>query len=190
MQEFIQLLQEVFPSVDPFTAERARSALNSFLGGRSYVELANPPFEPYLCQGDVVSSLHFSIIDDEGNLVENKFSGMLLSHTCDAVRDETVVFAACYPSEDYFQNASANVDEIKRNRISTMFFLPDCITRHIWALNAFRIWAVAALDLGTSYPCLTTPWFDSTPHPSVSSSALLVRAWIRRWIYTQLGAIA
>ena len=65
------------------------------------------------------------------------------------------------------------------------FFLVEaklvCITRHIWAVAAFQTWAVAARDLGTSCPCLTTPWFDSTLHPSVSSNAPLGRASNRRW---------
>ena len=52
-----------------------------------------------LSQGDIISDLPFTIQEENGSSITYKTKGMILSNTCDLVRDEYVIIAPLYDIE-------------------------------------------------------------------------------------------
>lgn len=97
INEFISFVQELFPSISPYTKERVRDAIKQFnIEGKKPNFLLYEPFK-YLAQGDIIETLPFTRYDQEGNRQVYKTKGILISNTCDAENDDTVVFAPLLP---------------------------------------------------------------------------------------------
>lgn len=97
IQEFITFVEQLFPSINPYTAEQTRDAIRQFDDkGQMYGFFMCKPFE-YLSQGDIVAELPFTKTDSEGNESYFKSPAILLSNTCDAENDDFVVFSPLFP---------------------------------------------------------------------------------------------
>lgn len=125
VQDFVQLVRELFPSIDPYTGEQAMESIKRFMDGKTSLEIAAPLQFPYLAQGDVIGPLHFSFVDPDGNWVEDEFYGLLLSNTCDCDRDDLITFCACYPLVPLLEEVRLNVTEVRKNKYSSLFYLAD-----------------------------------------------------------------
>lgn len=123
--DFIEFCHQLFPHIDPYTKEKAKHAMEQF-------EKSDKPLltkfetDPSLFQGDVFSEIPFFYIDETGQQKQIWRKAQLLSNTCDAVRDNTLVFAALHPLSDFNENQSM-VDSIKRNKKYNVFYLRDSI---------------------------------------------------------------
>lgn len=123
--EFIDFCQELFPCIDPYTKEQAKCAMEQF-------EKTEQPFltkcdlSSALYQGDVFSEIPFFYIGDNGQQKMIKCKAQLLSNTCDASRDNTLIFAALHPLDDFKENPSI-IDAIKKNKRYSAFYLRDNI---------------------------------------------------------------
>jgi len=121
--EFIDFCLELFPSIDPYTAEQAKRALEQF-DGVSKPKLAIEQQNFDMLQGDFYSELPFCYYDNNGEQRIFLSKAELLSNTCDATRDDNLLFAAVRPISEFSGNADA-IDAIKRNKRYSLFYVPD-----------------------------------------------------------------
>lgn len=140
MNEFIALVQEMFPSISPYTAEKALSAISeNFKDKRNMEFCTSRPFD-FLAQGDIFSGMIFSYTDENGEDRSLPAKGILLSNTCDSERDEFILFAPMLPIETY---TSQGMDKasIENNKYTKLLFIPSrVIDNHVVDLsvvNAF-----------------------------------------------------
>lgn len=123
--EFIDFCSQLFPCIDPYTREQAKKALEQF-EITSQPLLTRQSISPDLYQGDIFSEIPFFFIDCDGKQKMIKCKAQLLSNTCDASRDNTLIFAALHPLNDFKQNPSM-IDGIKKNKRYNAFYLRDNI---------------------------------------------------------------
>lgn len=123
--EFVDFCQKLFPSIDPYTAEAAKRAV------KRYQSLSGTPL---LCrledtidylQGDIYTELPFYFVDQNGNLRTFKAKAQLLSNTCDAVRDDQLLFAAMRPLAKY---PAGMQSAIKGNQRYSTFYIDSPAT--------------------------------------------------------------
>lgn len=125
ISEFIEFCHQIFPNIDPFTKEQAKVAM------RQFEEVSQPSLTKIetgsnLFQGDIFSEIPFFYTDNSGQQRMIRRKAQLLSNTCDATRDKTLLFAALHPLSEFGSNPSL-VDNIKKNRRYSSFYLNDTI---------------------------------------------------------------
>lgn len=121
--EFIEFCHHIFPNIDPYTKEQARVAMAQFERS-SQPSLTKMETSNDLFQGDIFSEIPFFYIDENGKQKMIKCKAQLLSNTCDATRDKTLLFAALHPLKDFGDNPSM-IDNLKRNKKYNAFYLKD-----------------------------------------------------------------
>lgn len=121
--DFIAFCKELFPSIDPYTADQAKKVMEQFESNQlPRLALTRKEFD--LLQGDIFSDIPFVYIDDDGSIKSFLSTAELLSNTCDASRDDMLLFAAVRPISDYSGNKDS-IDAIKKNRRYSLFYIPD-----------------------------------------------------------------
>ena len=121
--EFFKFCAELFPSISPYTAEGAKKAAEQFenVSGNHLTTHQNS----FDClQGDVFSEIPFIFLDSTGEVYFKKYKAMLLSNTCDATRDDNLLFAAVRPFSELTNNQSI-IASIKKNIKYSSLYLPD-----------------------------------------------------------------
>lgn len=136
LKEFIDFCSELFPSINPYTVDGLKSAMEQFeLHGKTFPVCLNKPLE-YLSQGDVFSELPFTFFDENGeeNVIYRK--ALLLSNTCDASRKNSLIFVALQ-NIDKGSNSGASLafsdatlKDIKNNKLSQYMYLPSEIIKN------------------------------------------------------------
>jgi len=121
-EEFIDFVKEIYPNIEPFTAEKAKSAIRQFkLFGRDIPYFRSTPFD-FLTQGDIIEPLSFIRFDrTTGNTkILKNAKAMLISNTCDAENDDDILFAA------FFEINKVRVDKktALSNTYSRLFSFP------------------------------------------------------------------
>lgn len=125
--EFIDFCKELFPSITPYTKEQAKQAMKQFEDIEGPV-LCRTCSTFDLLQGDIFSEIPFFYTDENGELKVIRRKAQLLSNTCDASRDDLLLFAAIHPLSDIHNNASM-VSNIVRNKRYSAFYLPDRVLK-------------------------------------------------------------
>lgn len=121
--EFIDFCQKLFPCIDPYTRDQAKKAMAQFDGvAGPFLTKQCHDFDMF--QGDIFSEIPFIYTNDEGRMQIIKRKAMLLSNTCDATRDDCLLFAALHPLAEIATNTSM-VDAVKKNKRFSAFYLPD-----------------------------------------------------------------
>lgn len=121
--EFIDFCKALFPSIDPYTAEQAKMVMDQFENtDKPKLTTAINDFD--LLQGDFFSEIPFVFIDEDGTVKTYFAKAELLSNTCDATRDDNLLFAAVRPIDDYAENENL-INAIKKNQKYSMFYIPD-----------------------------------------------------------------
>lgn len=126
--EFIDFCKELFPNINPYTKEQAKRAMQQFEDIHGLV-LSHTCNTFDLLQGDIFSEIPFFYTDDNGELKVIRRKAQLLSNTCDATRDKTLLFAAIHPLKDIEENSSMVSNITKNQRYSTLY-LPDQILKN------------------------------------------------------------
>ena len=122
IKEFIDFTHEIFPSISPYTAERAKEAITQFNNLGFTVEyLTKTPFD-YICQGDVFDKVPFEKFSNDGKLTRAVLKAQVINNTCDCERNPNLTFAAIYPISDFPKNQA---DAIKTNITYQFMYLPD-----------------------------------------------------------------
>lgn len=123
--EFIRLVHQLFPSIDPYTAASCLAAIKQhgdidpsllFAFGAS-----QEPTDLY--QGDLVGPLVFTRVGRDGSVKRYSTAGLMLSNSCDAENDLNSVFAATIPVERF--DGDRRASSIRANIIFNLFYLPD-----------------------------------------------------------------
>ncbi len=121
MQEFIDFVDEVYPSLAYDVKEKAKMAVrdfeemncpNAFLMWDNLGELS---------QGDVLSEIPFCYFDEEGQQKMFKAKAMVLSMSCDIENNDMILLAPVLRLADY----EADVSSIVHNRTLTYLYYPD-----------------------------------------------------------------
>ena len=122
LAEFVELVSELFPSVDPKTAARCLGQLTraDFDPGK----LFRPEHFDHLTQGDIVDPVQFVTTDEDGGELEYAGPGLLLSNTCDADHEPHVIFAACYPLDLFLGENVTDENTLRSNRVYNLLYLP------------------------------------------------------------------
>lgn len=95
LEEYVRLVERLFPSIDPYTAENCIRAIRQH--GQNAGPFAVTPLADTLAQGDVLGPVSLYTTDADGAVSVFEGSAMLLSNTCDAEHDDFVILAVCFP---------------------------------------------------------------------------------------------
>lgn len=121
LNEFINLVQSLFPSIDPYVEEQTKKAIEQFeLSGRR-LKLFNYKVYDFLAQGDILNGIPFTRIESDGNILAQKGKGMIISNTCSADHDDEIVIAPL------LNITSLKLDRknIEKNLYYRLLYLPD-----------------------------------------------------------------
>jgi len=121
INDFINFVQELFPSISPYTKEKVKDAIKQFdLTGKKQNFFLYQPLD-HLVQGDIIEMLPFTRYNMEGNREVYKTKGILISNSCDADNDDTIVFAPLFPLE----KINLDIANIKNNLNYRLLYFPD-----------------------------------------------------------------
>ncbi|MED1202572.1 hypothetical protein [Heyndrickxia acidicola] len=135
MKEFITFVQELFPSINPYTAEQAMKSLHQLIKGKEKLEIFTNYSFDYLVQGDIVSELPFIYVDEDGQDRELNKKGILLSNTCDSEREKFLLFAPVFHINTYLEEGLSEAN-IRNNKYTKLLYLPSLIFQdHVVDLN-------------------------------------------------------
>lgn len=124
MRELIEFYEEIFPSISPYTADEAKRACEQFENSDNTFSVAMTSCFEELSQGDIFSEMPFVFIDKEGKQCILKADALLLSNTCDCVRNEKLQFAALFKVSDFSEDEETRKN-IRHNRMFQCLYLPD-----------------------------------------------------------------
>ncbi len=91
---FEEYCNQIFPSVDTEIQNAVRTAIKQInMDNKNWFM---PKLLPDLSQGDILSELPFTIQKEDGSTETYMTKGMILSNTCDLVRDDYIMIAPLY----------------------------------------------------------------------------------------------
>lgn len=91
---FEEYCNQIFPSVDTEIKNAVRNAIKQI--NMDNKKWFMPQVLPELSQGDILSKLPFTIQKEDGNSKTYMAKGIILSNTCDLVRDDYIMIAPLY----------------------------------------------------------------------------------------------
>jgi hypothetical protein len=135
MNEFVTFVQELFPSISPYTAERSKTVISDLIKGKGSVEICTTkPFE-FIAQGDILSEIPFQYTNEDGEDEQLSAMGIVLTNTCDAERERFLLVAPVFPIELYLEQGLDETN-IRNNKYTKLFYLPSAILNdHVADLN-------------------------------------------------------
>lgn len=121
MKSFIDFAHELFPSISPYTKENVKEAIRQFESkGRKFNFFLYDSLK-YLSQGDIIGELPFTYYTSDGSVRKFKSNGLLLSNTCDAENDDTIIFAPLIPINGF----DGDLTNILKNMNYRLLHFPD-----------------------------------------------------------------
>ena len=123
LEEFIDFCAETFPSISPYKIESLKNAVEQFKQNGHFFECCLPTPLGYYAQGDIFTDLPFSFVDSKGDYNIIKRHGILLSNTCDASRNDTLIFAALQPIE-LRKDSPQMRNDLKNNKLTQFMYIP------------------------------------------------------------------
>lgn len=126
LDEFIDFVDSVLPSVDPDAKDKAKAAIDQFKEEGKYFEFLTPKSLPELSQGDIISEIWFSYFDNAGNQQKYKANGMVISTSCHIDQKQIINIVPILPLS-YLKADKNKEGEIKKNRVYDYMYLPDNI---------------------------------------------------------------
>jgi hypothetical protein len=124
MREFVTFVHEIFPSINPYTGEKVKSAIRQFeQTGKLYQFFLTTPLE-HLAQGDIIEELPFLTYDKDGKERVLRTKGILLSNTCDCENDENLVFSPLLPVGKFTPSVN---DRFTKNLTYNLLYFPDTV---------------------------------------------------------------
>ena len=125
-EEFINLFKELFPSISTGTKEQLQVFIKQHQENPKLYYSLKSKNEIY--QGDIISKIPFLYIKENGEIKQGILDGMIISHSCDIERKETILIAPVYNMELFIQeykNNLHNINALKKNMIYDKFYLPQ-----------------------------------------------------------------
>ncbi|WP_342570650.1 hypothetical protein MKY85_20630 [Paenibacillus sp. FSL R5-0749] len=117
----MKFVEELFPSISPYTREEVKRSIRQFetLGRHTKFCLAQP-FE-FLSQGDIIGNIPFVRFNEKGEQSTLSTKGMLISNTCDAENDDSILFAPLVP----LSKITGDIHAMKNNLNYRLLYIPD-----------------------------------------------------------------
>lgn len=120
---FLDYCSALFPSIDPYTKEGAKRALEQYKDSFQTDSLTlSTPSDVFL-QGDIFTEMPFFYCDEDGEQSVLTLKAQLISNTCDATRDERVLFAGVFPLKEFESEGKGKLDAIKSNKTYKLFYI-------------------------------------------------------------------
>lgn len=113
ISEFFNFVQELFPSISPYTKESVKKAIEQF--NVDSLEWFMPSIIDNLSQGDIIDCLPFSFIDENGNEIINLLKGIVLSNSCDIDNHDYIVIAPLFEIKDVLKNEDS-INKLRKNQ--------------------------------------------------------------------------
>lgn len=107
IKEFIEFVSGLFPSISPYTKENVMTAIKQFDTDR--LEWFRSSKLSYLAQGDIIESLPFQFVDEDGNMTPIMTKGIILSNTCDIDHDDNIVIAPMFNYENILDEEGRHI---------------------------------------------------------------------------------
>lgn len=130
-EEFINLLKELFPSISTGSKEQLQVFIKQYQGNpKLYYSLKS---RNDIYQGDIISKIPFINIKKNGKIKQGILDGMIISHSCDIERNDTILIAPVYNMELFIQeykNNLHNLNALRKNMIYDKFYLPKYSSGH------------------------------------------------------------
>lgn len=124
IQEFIDFVDSVLPSVDPNAKDKAKAAIEQFHKDGNQFEYLLPKQLPFLSQGDIISEISFSYFKEDGKQYIFKAKGMVISTSCHIDQRETINIVPILPLS-FFEGDQNGKRELKANRIFNYMYFPE-----------------------------------------------------------------
>ncbi|WP_312103631.1 hypothetical protein [Pygmaiobacter massiliensis] len=125
MDEYLNFLEKLFPSIDPYVAERVEDSMRQFYrdSADSYSCFYKASFE-FLAQGDIIAKLPFLIVHEDGTVYTERYPAIILSNTCDVENDEYIVASPLFNLSSFDFNPG-RIGSIKKNKTNNLLYFPD-----------------------------------------------------------------
>ena len=127
MNEFIRFVKSIFPCLHGFNVDDIAESIKQFHVNPEQSCLTTRSISQSLIQGDIISDIPFITIDDNGELLENRFRGMIISNSCDIENDITVVVAPLYPLSEMKNINPSRINNIKKNLTYSILYFNDTL---------------------------------------------------------------
>jgi hypothetical protein len=151
LRDFAQFVQSIFPVIDPAVSRAFLKAHSKY--APVWPDLWASAFPENIAQGDILDPITFVTYDADGAYEEWVGPGMLLSHSCDVVEGDKVLFATCRSMNDY--RGLSFESTLPTNTIFRFFYLEsvpslgDSVVDFGFVQSAQRDMFVAAVQQGT-----------------------------------------
>ncbi|OJF76359.1 MAG: hypothetical protein BKP49_07770 [Treponema sp. CETP13] len=139
-EEFITLVKELFPSIDPYIAANVKNSVQQFYKDGKTFSCYNASALKGITQGDIISNVTFAIIDSEGEIATYRTAGLVLSNSCDIENDDYILLAPFEPINQLGFDQS-QINELKMNTLYGYIYFPDVSEEQV-AVNLSRICAL------------------------------------------------
>jgi len=125
--EYVKLLGQLIPPVDPDVARRVIESVRRERPTPS--QLYATPAPAGICQGDIIGPIDFKWIGEDGEWVEDKGLGLVLSNSCDAEQDDYITVAFCFEYGEFAVDVAVSknpdfVVGVANNCVTNLLFLP------------------------------------------------------------------
>lgn len=126
LNELIDFVDSILPSVDPEAKDKAKAAISQFHKNGNCFELLLPKQLPSLSQGDIISEIPFSYFKEDGTQQIFKAKGMVISTSCHIDQKNLINIVPVLPL-DFYRGNENGTRELKANRIFDYMYFPENI---------------------------------------------------------------
>lgn len=122
LEEFIEFVDALFPSISNDIKDKAQEAIRQFkTEGKQINYLTKDDAIEELSQGDILDSVPFIYMDENGTEQTVKMYGIVLTTSCDIDHDDSILIASVPDLKDY----QGKKDTITQNQTLTYLYFPD-----------------------------------------------------------------
>jgi hypothetical protein len=127
LEEYVRLLGQLIPPVDPDVARKVIEGVRRDRPTPKQLYSISAPAG--ICQGDIIGPVTFKWVGDEGEWVEDRGLGLVLSNSCDAESDDYITVALSFEYQEFAADPaiSARADfaiGVANNLVTNLLFLP------------------------------------------------------------------
>lgn len=121
LNEFIDFVDSVLPSVSPDVKNRAKAAIEQFEIEGKQIHFLQSGILDQLSQGDIISKIPFSYFDENGQQALFTANGMIISTSCHIDNKDTLVIVPVLPIESF----EGQIDQLKKNKIYDYMYIEE-----------------------------------------------------------------
>lgn len=128
LDEFVRFVEGIFPSIDPYVAERATEAIRQHRFESHH--LYEVRLLPQVSQADIIGPLPFFLRSNLDELRRYDGPGLMLSNTCDVENDDHAVCCAAFEVEVFEERfTDGEMRSLRRNEKFNLLYLPGVPNR-------------------------------------------------------------